>query len=107
MRMNPEIVYGYSSESPRYCDSNEYPQHVLWRTEENYLLIIIKYPPNICCGFTIKFLKIWTPEKFTVITLKFEQSGFTIEKCVKTMQTSVNPDQTTPLAVQSGSTLFA
>ena len=28
---------------------------------------------------TIKFIKICTPEKFAVITLKFEQNGFTIE----------------------------
>ena len=30
------------------------------------------------CG-TIKILKIGTPEKFAVVTLKFEQGGFTIE----------------------------
>ena len=28
---------------------------------------------------TIKFLNIRTPKKFTVITLKFEQGGFTVE----------------------------
>ena len=28
---------------------------------------------------TIKLLKIWTPEKFAVIILKFEQGGFTLE----------------------------
>ena len=28
---------------------------------------------------TVKILKIWTPEKFTVITLKFVRGGFTIE----------------------------
>ena len=29
-------------------DSNEYPQHMfLWRTIENYLLIITKYPPYL------------------------------------------------------------
>ena len=27
----------------------------------------------------VKILKIWTPEKFAVITLKFEQGGFIIE----------------------------
>ena len=32
---------------------------------------------------TVKILKIRTPEKFAVITLKVEQSGFTIEKCEK------------------------
>ena len=28
---------------------------------------------------TVKILKIQTPEKFAVITLKFEQDGFTVE----------------------------
>ena len=28
---------------------------------------------------TIKLLKIWTPKQITVITLKFEKSGFTVE----------------------------
>ena len=40
----------YSLESPRQGDSNEYPQHmVLWRTDENYPSIIIKYPPYLFC----------------------------------------------------------
>ena len=29
---------------------------------------------------TVKILKIWTPEKIAVITLKFEQRGFTVEQ---------------------------
>ena len=29
--------------------------------------------------FTVKYLKIWTPEKIAVITLKFEQSSFIVE----------------------------
>ena len=28
---------------------------------------------------TVNFLKFWTPEKFAVITLKFEHGGFTVE----------------------------
>ena len=35
--------------------------------------------------FTVKFLKIQTPEKFAVIILKVEQRGFTIAKCVQKM----------------------
>ena len=31
---------------------------------------------------TVKFLKIRTHEKFAVITLKFEQGGFTVEYCI-------------------------
>ena len=34
---------------------------------------------------TTYILKIWTPEKFTVIILKFEQRDFTIEKWVQNM----------------------
>ena len=36
---------------------------------------------------TVKILKIQTPEKFAVITLKFGQGGFTVEECVQKMQT--------------------
>ena len=31
-----------------------------------------------CCTVK-KLLKLWTPEKIAVITLKFEQTGFTVE----------------------------
>ena len=46
---------------------------------------------------TIKLLKIWTPEKIAVITLKFEQSIFTVEKYIKSadrMANSVDSEQT-------------
>ena len=33
-------------------DSNEYPQHMfLWRTDENYPSIIIKYPPYLSFSY--------------------------------------------------------
>ena len=42
------IYCGYSLESPRQGDSSEYPQHTfLWKTEENYPLFIIEYPPYL------------------------------------------------------------
>ena len=42
------ICCGYSLESPLQGNSNEYPQHTfLWRTDENYTSIIIKYPPYL------------------------------------------------------------
>ena len=44
---------------------------------------------------TTKFLKILTPKKFAVITLKFEQSGFTVEYADE-MANSVDHDQTAP-----------
>ena len=34
-------------------------------------------------------VKIWTPEKFAVITLKFEQGGFTAEQYIQTMRTEL------------------
>ena len=34
---------GYSLELPWRGNSNEYPQHMLWRTNENYPRIIVKY----------------------------------------------------------------
>ena len=39
---------GYSLESPRRGDSNEYPQHrLLWRNKKKYPFIITKYPPYL------------------------------------------------------------
>ena len=63
---------------------------------------------------TVKIQKIWTPEKFAKITLKFKQGGFTIRemhlhpKDADRMLNSVDSDQTAPLAaVWCGSTPFA
>ena len=39
--------------------------------------------------FTVKILKIWTPKKFAVNTLKFEEGGFTIEYCIEGVQTEL------------------
>ena len=38
---------------------------------------------------TVKILKIRTPEKFALIIIIFEQGGFTVEQCIKTMQTEL------------------
>ena len=35
---------------------------------------------------TVKFLNIWTPKTFAVIILKFEQDGFTDDRCTQKMQ---------------------
>ena len=43
---------------------------------------------SIIVNETVKLLKLWTPEKFAVITLKFEQSGFAIEQRIHKMQTT-------------------
>ena len=46
--LHKNVCCAYSLESPQWGDSNEYPQHVfLWRTVENYPLIILKYPPYL------------------------------------------------------------
>ena len=34
---------------------------------------------NIAAEYTLKILKFWTPEKCSLINLKFEQDGFTME----------------------------
>ena len=39
------LTCGYSLESSRRGDSNEYSQHIfLWRNKQNYPLVLIKYP---------------------------------------------------------------
>ena len=46
--LDRNICCGYSLESPRRGDSNEYPQHMfLWRTIKSCSLIIIRYPPYL------------------------------------------------------------
>ena len=58
IRIAMTVCCGYSLESPRQGDSNEYPKHVFyWRTEENYPSIIIKYPPYL---FHCKIKLNWT-----------------------------------------------
>ena len=45
-RQNMQKASGTDTDHPRQGDSNEYPQHILlWRTKENYPLIITKYHP--------------------------------------------------------------
>ena len=40
--------FAYFSIKTYAGDSNEYPQHMfLWRTDENYFSIIIRYPPYL------------------------------------------------------------
>ena len=38
-------------------------------------------------AYTVKILKIGTPEIITIIVLKLEQSDFTVQYCVQKMQT--------------------
>ena len=41
----------------------------------------------VCFGFTVKILKIGTPEIITIIVLQLEQFDFTVQYCVQKMQT--------------------
>ena len=41
--------------------------------------------PRSGTNISIKILKLMTPEKITVIILKFEQGGFSIQQCVEKM----------------------
>ena len=43
-------------------DSNEYPQHVfLWRTDDTYPSVIIKYPPDLFfCSVLLFFVELQT-----------------------------------------------
>ena len=43
---------------------------------------------------TVNFLNIRTPKKFVVITLKVEQDGFSLEKCIQKMQRELQTVQT-------------
>ena len=49
MHVFKNICCGYLIlELPRRGDSNEYPHHMfLWRTDENYPSVIIRYPPYL------------------------------------------------------------
>ena len=60
--LHKNICCGYSLESPRRGDSNEYPQHMLlWRNKQNYHLIITKYHHLFHSSSTHKHLQ--GPEK--------------------------------------------
>ena len=51
----------YSSELPRWGDSNEYQQHMfLWRNMENYPEIVIKYPPYLFLWIVTTSHCLWT-----------------------------------------------
>ena len=46
----------------------------------NWVFKNFKTKTLFCKQTTVKLLKIWTPEKYTVIILKFDLYGFFIEK---------------------------
>ena len=45
------------------------------------------YQKGQTCHFTVKILKIGTPEIITIIVLQLEQLDFTVQYCVQKMQT--------------------
>ena len=90
LSLHKNLCCGCSLESPRPGSSNEHPQHrFLWRTDKNYLLIIIKYNQTpylfICCGTAEPALCIANSEygvrqTFTVLVL--EVLGFLHLTCL-------------------------
>ena len=65
--LQKHICCGYSLELPRRGNSNEYPHHMfLWRTIENYPLIIIKYPPYLFQGYMFCSLENLKHMPFTI-----------------------------------------
>ena len=45
-------------------------------------------------AFTVKILKIGTPEIITIIVLQLEQLDFTVQYCVQKMQTEQQTEKT-------------
>ena len=58
-----------------YLDLSE---QAIWPSGYQHYLQIL-FPTRLMIKTTVKILNIWTPQKFAVITLKFEQDGFTKE----------------------------
>ena len=55
-------------------------------TPEKFPQLVVKKFEIVLFENKTSTVKIRTPKTFAVITLKFEQDGFTIEKCIQTMQ---------------------
>ena len=53
---------------------------------QNYFFATFK-AEKVCTIFTVKILKIGTPEIITIIVLQLEQLDFTVQYCVQKMQT--------------------
>ena len=82
---------GYSLESPRQGDSIEYPQRMfLWRNNQNYPLIITKYPPSLshCHSFNQSAYLVkckYTCPLTTVMILSFQtdRPGQTVQTQIR------------------------
>ena len=59
IRIASLICCGYTLESQWRGDSKEYPQHMFsWRTDKNYISVIIKYPTAISSVHVCIFLQL-------------------------------------------------
>ena len=111
-----------STESPHRGDSNEYPQHMfLWRTDENYPSLIIKYPPYLFFWTADLGLKtclaqnLWSVQYGSCMTIVKVQSNQYQSSCwtsasvmILSFWTDRPGDQTAPSGADwSGSALFA
>ena len=57
--------------------------------------ITIKVKIQLCLKrYTVKILKIGTPEIITIIVLQLEQLDFTVQYCVQKMQTELQTEKT-------------
>ena len=69
---------------------------ILWASD----LCLHSLPRNLLWDAAVKLLKFWTPEKLTVIILKFDSHEFTERihpNNADGMINSVDPDQNAPL----------
>ena len=69
----------------------EQVQWCLWDCVRwNRVAVLVRYPLEgdiLYQGYTVKILKIGTPEIITIIALQLEQLDFTVQYCVQKMQT--------------------
>ena len=59
----------------------------LHKVEDLFSPIYKSFTNNLILCYTVKILKIGTPEIITIIVLQLEQLDFTVQYCVQKMQT--------------------
>ena len=78
--------------------ADAYNQRPKASTKHRLFCIMVLIKLGFCNIYTVKLLKILTPEIFAVIILKFEQGVFTVRvmrpKDAEGIANSVDPDQT-------------
>ena len=68
-------------------DMSAWYVHKIWKSHFGCKCL---YKSHFLINFyTVKILNIWTLAKFDVITLKFKQDGFTVDKFIQKTQTEL------------------